>query len=194
VTIGRAIGFGETARADDSISVVSLAGIAAASFLRLLSSSPNAAAATLSTMIANRTSSGFGVDMAPRYFTSQFMSHGRRLTPPSSCNLVLTFQPDKPNCRFGRKLRRMYESLPFNGPDPRHLSHGAGELFRRQTRAATLLDLAENVDAERRAEIAREIVALGEMALPALQRAAAGRRENAAALGRSLVRMLIPDE
>lgn len=88
----------------------------------------------------------------------------------------------------------MYESLPFNGPDPRHLSHSPGELFRRQTRATTLLELAENVDAERRAEIARELLALGETALPALHRAAAGRRENAAALSRSLVRMMIPDE
>src|SRR5436190_22732863 len=94
----------------------------------------------------------------------------------------------------GSQFSAMYESLPFNGPDPRHLSHAPGEMFRRQTRATTLLDLAENADTERRAEIARELVSLGELALPALQRAAAGRRENAAALSRSLVRILIPDE
>ena len=88
----------------------------------------------------------------------------------------------------------MSEPLPFTGPDPRQLSTGEGELFRRRTRVATLLDLAENVDAERRAEIAREILSLGDCALPALNRAAAGRRENAAALSRSLVRLLIPDE
>src|SRR5258708_4390440 len=88
----------------------------------------------------------------------------------------------------------MSEPLPFAGPDPGELPAGEGELFRRRTRAATLLELAENVDSERRAEIAREILALGECALPALNRAAAGRKENAAALSRSLVRMLIPDE
>ncbi len=88
----------------------------------------------------------------------------------------------------------MHDPLPFTGPDPRELHMGEGEAFRRRTRAATLMDLAENVNAERRAEIAREILVLGETALPALHRAAAGRQENSAALGRSLVRLLLPDE
>lgn len=88
----------------------------------------------------------------------------------------------------------MHDPLPFSAPDPREMHAGEGELFRRRVRAATLLDLAEHVDAERRSEIAREILVLGEAALPALHRAAASRRENAAALSRSLIRMLLPDE
>ena len=67
-------------------------------------------------------------------------------------------------------------------------------MFRRRARAAALLDLAENVGAERRAEITRELLTLGELALPALKQAAASSRENAAALSRSLIRMLMPDE
>ena len=86
------------------------------------------------------------------------------------------------------------EPLPFNGPDPREVPAGESEVFRRRTRAVSLLELAENVSAERRAEISREILALGVSALPALAKSAAGRSENAAALSRSLIRLLVPDE
>ena len=88
----------------------------------------------------------------------------------------------------------MLDSLPFLSPDPREMPAGEGELFRRRTRAATLLELAENVTSERRAEITREILVLGQSALPALHRAAASRKENSAALSRALIRMLLPDE
>lgn len=84
--------------------------------------------------------------------------------------------------------------MPFSGPDPREVPAGEGELFRRRTRAANLLELAENVDSERRSEISREILALGMPALPALSKTAASRSENSAALSRALIRLLVPDE
>lgn len=86
------------------------------------------------------------------------------------------------------------EPLAYSGPDPREVPAGEGELYRRRTRASNLLELAENVDSERRSEISREILALGGPALPALARSAASRKENAAALSRSLIRLLVPDE
>jgi regulator of sirC expression with transglutaminase-like and TPR domain len=86
------------------------------------------------------------------------------------------------------------DSLPFNAPDPRELPAPQGEIFRRRVRAFTLLEASEDVDSERRAEIAREILILGADALPALARAAASRQENSAALARSLVRLIVPDE
>ncbi|MEI6233717.1 MAG: transglutaminase-like domain-containing protein [Planctomycetota bacterium] len=88
----------------------------------------------------------------------------------------------------------MHDSFACQSPDPREMPGCEGELFRRRVRATALLDLAENVGAERRAEISREIIALGEAALPALHRAVASRRENAAALSRGLIRILLPDE
>ena len=84
--------------------------------------------------------------------------------------------------------------LPIHAPDPRRLPGPEGELYRRQVRAQVLLDLCEDVSAERRAEIAREILVLGADAMPALARAAASRHENAAALARSLIRLLAPDD
>jgi|GEM_PF-398378 len=88
----------------------------------------------------------------------------------------------------------LMELLPFYPPDPRDLPQPAGEIFRRKVRAHTLLDLAEDVDSERRLEITREMLMLGSEALPALSKAAASRRENTAAMARSLVRLLVPDE
>jgi len=88
----------------------------------------------------------------------------------------------------------MHAKLPFVAPDPRLLPAPEGELFRRRVRAFRLLENSEHVDSERRAEISREILVLGAEALPALHRAAAGRQENTAALARSLVRLLVPDE
>jgi len=84
--------------------------------------------------------------------------------------------------------------LPFFGPDPHELAAPPGEAFRRQVRAHALLEMAEFVDSERRAEIAREILILGPGTLPALFQAANSRQENRAALARSLVRLLVPDE
>src|SRR5471032_189892 len=84
--------------------------------------------------------------------------------------------------------------LPIHAPDPRRLPGPEGELYRRQVRAQVLMDLCEDVNAERRAEIAREILVLGADSMPALARAAASRHENAAALARSLIRLLAPDE
>jgi len=84
--------------------------------------------------------------------------------------------------------------LPIHAPDPRRLPAPEGEVFRRHTRAHVLMDLCEHVDAERRSEIAREILVLGADSLPALARTAASRHENAAALARSLIRLLMPDE
>ncbi len=89
---------------------------------------------------------------------------------------------------------RAMDSLPFYPPDPRDLPAPPGELYRRRVRAHTLLVLCENVDSERRGEMARELLALGTDALPALSRAAAGRQENTAVLARGLVRLLVPDE
>lgn len=86
------------------------------------------------------------------------------------------------------------EQLPFFPVDPHDLPVPAGEAFRRVVRAYNLLSSCEYVDAERRAEISREILALGPGALPALSEAAAGRQENTAALARSLLRLLIPDD
>src|SRR5258708_14620333 len=88
----------------------------------------------------------------------------------------------------------MHAKLPFVAPDPRLLPAPEGELFRRRVRALRLLESSEHVDSERRAEISREILVLGAEALPALHKAAAGRQENTAALARSLVRLLVPDE
>jgi regulator of sirC expression with transglutaminase-like and TPR domain len=84
--------------------------------------------------------------------------------------------------------------LPFHPVDPRDLPAPAGELFRREVRAANLLALCEDVDRERRDEIAREILALGPDALPALKHAAASANENTAAMAGPLIRMLTPDE
>ncbi|MFH0938526.1 MAG: transglutaminase-like domain-containing protein [Planctomycetota bacterium] len=86
------------------------------------------------------------------------------------------------------------DALPFNPPDPRELATVAGEVFRRRVRAQALLEAAEYVDSERRAEIAREIMVLGAEALPALFRATNSHQENKAVLARSLVRLLVPDE
>ena len=86
------------------------------------------------------------------------------------------------------------DALPLNGPHPQDLPAPASEIFRRRVRAHALLETCEDVNAERRAEIAREILMLGIEALPALTLAAAGRKENAAAMARSLVRLLMPDE
>jgi len=87
-----------------------------------------------------------------------------------------------------------FDPWPFEGPDPRQLPAPAGEQFRRHVRAQTLLTNCEHVDAERRAEISRELIQIGTEALPALIQAAGGREEHTAALARSLVRMLVPDE
>ncbi|HYG77912.1 MAG TPA: transglutaminase-like domain-containing protein [Planctomycetota bacterium] len=86
------------------------------------------------------------------------------------------------------------DALPFFPPDPRDLPAPPGELYRRRVRAYALLQVCEEVDSERRGEISRELLMLGTDALPALSRAAAGRKENTAALARSLVRLLVPDE
>ena len=86
------------------------------------------------------------------------------------------------------------EPLPFFPVDPHELPAPPGEVFRRLARAENLLASCEYVDAERRAEIARELQLLGTAALPALTRAAAGREEQTAALSRVLLRLLIPDE
>jgi len=86
------------------------------------------------------------------------------------------------------------ESLPLLPIDPRELPAPEGELYRRRTRAHLLLETAEHVDSERRQEISREIQILGPSSLPALARAAASPQENSAALARSLVRLIIPDE
>jgi len=88
----------------------------------------------------------------------------------------------------------MYLGLTGLTPDPREVPACPAEDFRRRTRAHRLLDLAEDVDAERRAEMAREILLLGPQALQAATETAAGKRENAAALARSLVRLLTPDD
>ncbi|MCY3020063.1 MAG: transglutaminase-like domain-containing protein, partial [Planctomycetota bacterium] len=84
--------------------------------------------------------------------------------------------------------------LPFYPVDPRELPAPPGEVFRRHVRAHNLLAACEDVDSERRGEMSREILALGVEALPALQHAATGRRENTAAMARALVRLLVPEE
>ncbi len=84
--------------------------------------------------------------------------------------------------------------LPLHGPDPRQLPAPEAEMYRRKCRAYVLMEMCENVDTERRAEIAREILVMGADALPALSKAAASRHENAAAAARSLIRLLVPDE
>ena len=84
--------------------------------------------------------------------------------------------------------------LPIHAPDPRRLPTTEGESYRRRMRAHVLMDLCEHVDAERRAEIAREVLVLGVDTIPALSKAAASRQENAAALARSLIRLLMPEE
>jgi len=89
---------------------------------------------------------------------------------------------------------RAMDPLPFYPPDPRDLPAPPGELYRRRVRAQTLLSFCEHVDSERRGEMARELLALGTDALPALSRAAASRQENTAVLARGLVRLLVPDE
>jgi regulator of sirC expression with transglutaminase-like and TPR domain len=83
---------------------------------------------------------------------------------------------------------------PFEGPDPRQLPAPAGEQYRRHVRAQSLLANCEHVDAERRAEISRELLQIGPEALPALMQASVSPEENTAALARTLVRMLVPDE
>ena len=84
--------------------------------------------------------------------------------------------------------------LPLHATDPRQLPAPEAESFRRRVRAHALMDMCEHVDAERRAEIAREILIMGADALPALSKTAASRHENAAATARSLIRLLVPDE
>jgi regulator of sirC expression with transglutaminase-like and TPR domain len=88
----------------------------------------------------------------------------------------------------------MEQPLPFFAPDPRQLPATGGEAFRRHCRAQVLMEASEYVDSERRSEIGREILVLGADALPVLSRAANSRQENAAALARSLIRLLVPDE
>jgi regulator of sirC expression with transglutaminase-like and TPR domain len=88
----------------------------------------------------------------------------------------------------------MDQPLPLFPPDPSELSSPPGEVFRRQVRAHTLLEAAEFVDAERRAEIGRELLKLGDDALRALQKAAVSRHENSAALARNLIRQMVPNE
>jgi regulator of sirC expression with transglutaminase-like and TPR domain len=83
---------------------------------------------------------------------------------------------------------------PFEGPDPRQLPTPPGEQFRRHVRAQTLLAHCEHVDSERRAEISRELLQIGPEALPPLMQALNSREEHTAALARSLVRLLVPDE
>jgi len=86
------------------------------------------------------------------------------------------------------------EPLPFFPVDPHELPAPPGEVFRRLARAHNLLASCEDVDAERRAEISREVLAIGPAALPALSKASASRQENTAALARALVRLLVPDD
>src|SRR5258708_3656614 len=88
----------------------------------------------------------------------------------------------------------MESPLPFFAPDPRQLPATGAEAFRRRCRAQVLMEASEHVDSERRSEIAREILVLGADVLPVLSRAANSRQENAAALARSLIRLLVPDE
>src|SRR4051812_11260523 len=82
---------------------------------------------------------------------------------------LLTFAPGVSSYGVGDSM----DSLPFLPPDPRELPAPEGEIFRRRTRAFLLMETAEFVDTERRAEISREIQLMGPSALPALSRAAA---------------------
>ncbi|HEY3325352.1 MAG TPA: transglutaminase family protein [Planctomycetota bacterium] len=86
------------------------------------------------------------------------------------------------------------DPLPLMPIDPHELPAPAGELYRRRVRAYFLLSLCEDVDAERRAEISRELLTLGHDALAALTHAAAGRNEHTSLMAKGLIRMLVPDE
>ncbi len=86
------------------------------------------------------------------------------------------------------------DPLPLIPVDPRVLPAPPAEAFRRRVRAHQLLSLCEDVDSERRGEIARELYALGHEAIAAITQAASGEREHTAALARGLMRLMVPDE
>jgi len=82
----------------------------------------------------------------------------------------------------------------FQPPDPRKLPAPEGEQFRRCRRIPALLAQCQGLDRERYAEVLREIMLHGVAALPDLRAASRETNSESAALARSMVRLLVPDE
>jgi regulator of sirC expression with transglutaminase-like and TPR domain len=88
----------------------------------------------------------------------------------------------------------MSERLPLEPLDPRLLPAAPGEEFRRRHRVRNLLATVGRLDADRQAEVAQEILLHGKGAIPEVRAAAHGSDPEAAALARSLLPLLAPDE
>jgi len=86
------------------------------------------------------------------------------------------------------------ERLPFQPPDPRLLPAPPGEAFRREHRVLLLLDLVPGLDAERRAELAQEVLLHGLDALPVVRAASVHGDREVAEFARALLHSLAPEE